>query len=143
MTKPTEEQESTNPIKTYFQFDQLQTNFKRETVAGFTTFITMAYILIANPDILSNAIFLEEAGDLFDELAIATAISAAIATFVMGIYARFPFALAPGMGLNAYFAFSVVLTSGIRRAFTGNFSNCFNRLDRGSCSLAHRYSWCS
>ncbi|QDZ41367.1 NCS2 family permease [Euhalothece natronophila Z-M001] len=113
MTKPTEEQESTNPIKTYFQFDQLQTNFKRETVAGFTTFITMAYILIANPDILSNAIFLEEAGDLFDELAIATAISAAIATFVMGIYARFPFALAPGMGLNAYFAFSVVLTSGI------------------------------
>ncbi|MFP4134783.1 MAG: NCS2 family permease [Halothece sp.] len=113
MTQPTEEQASTNPIKRYFGFDHLQTNFKTEIVAGFTTFITMAYILVANPDILSNAIFLEESGDLFDELVIATAISAAIATLIMGIYARFPFALAPGMGLNAYFAFSVVLGSGI------------------------------
>ena len=100
-------------IERYFQFQPLQTNFKTEMIAGFTTFMTMSYILAANPAILSNAIFLEESGDLFNELAIATAISAAIATFMMGIYARFPFALAPGMGLNAYFAFSVVLGEGI------------------------------
>ncbi|AFZ43172.1 Xanthine/uracil/vitamin C permease [Halothece sp. PCC 7418] len=107
------EEEQPSGMERYFQFQQLQTNFKTELVAGFTTFMTMAYILAANPGILSNAIFLEESGDLFNELAIATAISAAIATFVMGIYARFPFALAPGMGLNAYFAFSVVLGEGI------------------------------
>lgn len=114
MTPPTEEKTvSQSGIQGYFEFERLQTNFKTEIVAGFTTFMTMAYILAANPGILSNAIFLEESGDLFDELAIATAVSAAIATFIMGIYARFPFALAPGMGLNAYFAFSVVLGEGI------------------------------
>lgn len=114
MTTPTEEKPtSQSGIKGYFEFERLQTNFQKEITAGFTTFMTMAYILAANPGILSNAIFLEESGDLFNELAIATAGSAAIATLVMGIYARFPFALAPGMGLNTYFAFSVVLGEGI------------------------------
>ncbi len=112
MTPPTQEK-PVSGIQGYFEFERLKTDFKTEIVAGFTTFMTMAYILAANPGILSNAIFLEESGDLFDELAIATAVSAAIATFIMGIYARFPFALAPGMGLNAYFAFSVVLGEGI------------------------------
>jgi len=112
MTETTEKEKSSG-IQGYFHFQQLETNFKTEIVAGFTTFMTMAYILAANPGILSNAIFLEESGDLFNELAIATAVSAAIATFIMGFYARFPFALAPGMGLNAYFAFSVVLGEGI------------------------------
>ncbi len=71
--------------------------------------MTMGYILAVNPDILSNGIFLEQPGDLFVELSISTALSAAIATLFMGIVAKYPFALAPGMGLNAFFAFSVVL----------------------------------
>lgn len=75
--------------------------------------MTMAYILVANPGILSQAIFLETSGDLFSELAIATAIASAIATLIMALWANYPFALAPGMGLNAFFAFSVVLKMGI------------------------------
>jgi AGZA family xanthine/uracil permease-like MFS transporter len=85
----------------------------REALAGVTTFMTMAYILVVNPAILSDAIFLEESGDLFAELVMATAIAAAIATLVMGIYARYPFALAPGMGLNAFFTYTVVIGLGI------------------------------
>ncbi|MBS0015073.1 MAG: NCS2 family permease [Arthrospira sp. SH-MAG29] len=100
-------------ISKFFQFEKLQTNLRSEIVSGVTTFVTMAYILVVNPDILSNAIFLETPGDLFGEIAIATALSAAIATLIMGLYANYPFALAPGMGLNAYFAFSVVLSQGI------------------------------
>jgi adenine/guanine/hypoxanthine permease len=100
-------------IARYFKFAELQTNFRTEIVAGITTFVTMAYILVVNPSILSNAIYLQEAGDLFGELVIATAISAAIATVVMGLLSNYPFALAPGMGLNAFFAFSVVLGLGI------------------------------
>ena len=100
-------------IAKFFQFNQLQTNFYTEIIAGITTFVTMAYILVVNPEILSKAIFLQNSGDLFGELVIATAISAAFATLVMGIYANYPYALAPGMGLNAYFTFSVVLKLGI------------------------------
>ncbi|MDE5094365.1 MAG: NCS2 family permease [Trichodesmium sp. St11_bin5] len=102
-----------NPIARFFRFRQLQTNFRTEIIAGITSFMTMSYILVVNPSILSNAIFLEKPGDLFGELVIATAISAVIATLIMGVYAKYPFALAPGMGLNAYFAFSVVLELGI------------------------------
>ena len=94
-------------IAKFFQFNQLQTNFYTEIIAGITTFVTMAYILVVNPEILSQAIFLQNSGDLFGELVIATAISAAFATLIMGIYGNYPYALAPGMGLNAYFTFSV------------------------------------
>ena len=97
----------------YFEFSRLRTSWRREIVAGVTTFVTMAYILVVNPDILSNAIFLEEPGDLFSELTMATALAAALATAVMGLYAKLPFGLAPGMGLNAFFAFSVVLGIGV------------------------------
>lgn len=91
----------------------LQTSFKTETLAGTITFITMAYILVVNPGILSSAIFLNESGDLFPQLVVATALSSAIATLIMGLIANYPIALAPGMGLNAFFAFSVVLGLGI------------------------------
>lgn len=97
----------------FFNFYQLRTNWRTESLAGVTTFITMAYILVVNPAILSNAIFLEAPEDLFGELAIATALAAAIATSVMGLYAKLPFGLAPGMGINAYFAFTVVLGLGV------------------------------
>ena len=100
-------------LATFFKFDQLRTDLRTEVLAGVTTFVTMAYILIVNPGILSEAVFLTESGDLFGELAMATAISAAIATLIMGLYAKLPFVLAPGMGINAYFAFTVVLGLGI------------------------------
>jgi adenine/guanine/hypoxanthine permease len=97
----------------FFDFRGLNTSWRIEALAGVTTFVTMAYILVVNPAILSNAIFLDQPGDLFGELAIATALSSAIATAVMGLYAKLPFALAPGMGLNAYFTYTVVLGTGV------------------------------
>ena len=97
----------------FFEFQRLHTSWRTEILAGVTTFITMAYILVVNPAILSDAIFLNQPGDLFGELAIATALAATIATAIMGFYAKLPFALAPGMGLNAYFTFSVVLGLGV------------------------------
>ena len=100
-------------IARYFHFQELGTDVRTELLAGITTFFTMAYILVVNPGILSSVIFLQESGDLFGELVIATALSAAIATTVMGLFANYPFALAPGMGLNAFFAFSVVIGLGI------------------------------
>jgi AGZA family xanthine/uracil permease-like MFS transporter len=78
-------------------------------LAGITTFMTMGYILVVNPIILSNAIFLKQQGDLFSQLAVATAIASAVGTLCMALFANYPFGLAPGMGTNAFFAFSVVL----------------------------------
>lgn len=100
-------------IAKFFKFEQNRTTIRTEILAGVTTFMTMAYSLVVNPGILSDAIFLQESGDLFNELVIATGISAAIATLVMGLWANYPFALAPGMGLNAFFTYSVVLGLGI------------------------------
>lgn len=112
-TDPVSSSSSQGRIAGFFEFERLGTNFRTEVLAGVTTFVTMAYILAVNPDILSNAIFLQETGDLFGELVFATAISSALATLIMGLYAKYPFGLAPGMGINAYFAFSVVLGLGI------------------------------
>lgn len=99
-------------IAEYFEFEFYKTNFRTEIFAGVTTFMTMAYILVVNPIILSDAIFLEAPKDLFAELVIATGVSAAIGTLVMSLYAKYPFATMPGMGLNAYFAYSVVIGLG-------------------------------
>lgn len=100
-------------IERWFGLDQWNTTLRVEAVAGVTTFMTMAYILIVNPNILSNAIFLSKPGDLNAELVIATALASAVGTLCMGLFANYPFGLAPGMGLNAFFAFSVVLRLGI------------------------------
>lgn len=83
------------------------TTVRREIVAGATTFVTMAYIIFVNPDILSAA------GMDRDAVFVATALAAALGTAIMGLLANYPFALAPGMGLNAYFAFGVVLGLGV------------------------------
>ncbi len=96
-------------IADFFDFDEYRSTFRTEILAGLTTFMTMAYILVINPLILSNAIFLQEPKDLFSELVFSTAVSAAIGTLVMALFAKYPFAMAPGMGMNAFFAFSVVL----------------------------------
>lgn len=100
-------------IAQYFQFEEYQANFRTEILAGLTSFMTMAYILVVHPFILSDAIFLNEAGDLFRELVVVTGIAAAIGSLVMGLYAKYPFVQAPGMGINAFFAYSVVLGLGI------------------------------
>ncbi len=100
-------------IAQYFDFEHYRTNFRTEILAGLTTFMTMAYVLVVHPLIMSDAVFLTESGDLFRELVVVTGITAAIGTLVMGLYAKYPFVLAPGMGTNAFFAYSVVLGLGI------------------------------
>ncbi|WP_088656124.1 NCS2 family permease [Geofilum rhodophaeum] len=93
-------------LEKFFKLKENKTTVRTEIIAGITTFMTMAYILAVNPDILSvtgmdkNAVFT------------ATALSAVVATLVMALWAKLPFALAPGMGLNAFFAFTVVLAMG-------------------------------
>lgn len=90
-------------IETYFEFERLGTNWRTEILAGVTTFVTMAYIVLVNPAILG------EAGVPVAGATAATCISAAFASILMGIVARYPIALAPGMGLNAYFTFTVCI----------------------------------
>src|SRR6201997_3146079 len=79
-------------------------DLRTEFIAGLTTFLTMVYIVFVNPQILGNAGM--DKGAVF----VATCIAAAVSTAVMALYANYPIALAPGMGLNAFFAFTVVLT---------------------------------
>ena len=93
-------------LQKLFGFDSSTMTMRKEVIGGITTFLTMAYILAVNPTILSAAGM--DAGAIFTT----TCLSAVIATFVMAIYDKLPFALAPGMGLNAFFAFTVVLTMG-------------------------------
>ena len=90
----------------FFQLKNNKTSVRTELLAGATTFMTMAYILAVNPEILSAT------GMDKNALFSATAISAMVATLVMALVAKLPFALAPGMGLNAFFAFTVVLGMG-------------------------------
>lgn len=102
-------------MKKYFEFDKLGTNYRREILGGLTTFLSMAYILAVNPGMLS------ETGMDYNAVFVATALAAAVGSLFMGIIARYPIALAPGMGLNAFFAFSVVLGMGMawETALTG------------------------
>ncbi len=87
----------------YFKLTANQTTVKQEFLGGLTTFLTMAYIIVVNPQILSQA------GMPVDGVVFATCLSAAIGTLVMGLYANYPIALAPGMSLNAYFTYYVCL----------------------------------
>lgn len=93
-------------LQKLFGFDSSKMTLKKEVMGGITTFLTMAYILAVNPSILGDAGM--DSGAVFT----ATVLSAVIATLVMAIYAKMPFALAPGMGLNAFFAYTIVLTMG-------------------------------
>ncbi|GAA0323003.1 NCS2 family permease [Bacillus carboniphilus] len=111
-------------MKKFFQFEELGTNYRREIIGGLTTFLSMAYILVVNPLTLSLA----DVDGLDDALRmdmgavfVATALAAAIGSLLMGLIAKYPIALAPGMGLNAFFAYTVVLTMGIpwETALTG------------------------
>jgi AGZA family xanthine/uracil permease-like MFS transporter len=91
----------------YFHFAELGTNWRTEILAGSTTFLTMAYIIFVNPAILA------ETGMPFQAVLIATCLSAAAGSLLMGLYAKYPIALAPGMGLNAYFTYAVVKGMGV------------------------------
>ena len=90
-------------IETYFEFARLGTNWRTEFLAGVTTFLTMAYIVLVNPAILSAA------GMPLAAVTAATCLSAAFGSILMGVVARYPIALAPGMGLNAYFTYTVCI----------------------------------
>ncbi|WP_347548360.1 NCS2 family permease [Pseudalkalibacillus hwajinpoensis] len=89
-------------FNSFFRLKENGTNVKTEFLAGLTTFLTMVYIVIVNPIILSST------GVPFNTVFIATIIAAVVGTLWMGLFANYPIAIAPGMGLNAYFAFSVV-----------------------------------
>ncbi|GAB7539158.1 NCS2 family permease [Burkholderia sp. 22PA0106] len=89
-------------IKRYFGFQEAGTDLRTELLAGVTTFLTMAYIIFVNPAILGDA------GMPKESVFVATCIVAALASLIMGLYANYPVACAPGMGLNAYFAYAVV-----------------------------------
>lgn len=93
-------------LEKFFKLEQNNTNAKTEIIAGFTTFMTMAYILAVNPNILSAA------GMDPNAVMIATALASFVGTLLMALLANYPFALAPGMGLNAYFAYTVVIGMG-------------------------------
>lgn len=95
-----------NVIEKYFGIDSNNTTIKTEFLAGITTFLTMAYIIFVNPDMLAKAGM--DKGAVF----VATCLASAIGCFLMGFLARLPVALAPGMGLNAFFTFTVVLGMG-------------------------------
>ena len=90
-------------IERYFRLTENQTTVRREFLGGVTTFITMAYIVVVNPQILAQA------GMPVEGVVFATCVASAAATLVMGLYANYPIALAPGMSLNAYFTYSVCL----------------------------------
>ncbi|MBN8210900.1 NCS2 family permease [Bacillus sp. NTK071] len=91
----------------FFRFQEHNTTYKKESIAGLTTFLSMAYILFVNPAILADAGM--DQGAVFT----ATALAAALGTLIMGVLAGYPIALAPGMGLNAFFTYSVVTVMGV------------------------------
>lgn len=96
-------------LKKLFDFDPAKHSLKTEIAAGITTFLTMAYILAVNPEIFSNL-----AAQGMDTHAVftATTLAAIVGTVIMAVYAKKPFGLAPGMGLNAFFVFTICLTMG-------------------------------
>ncbi|WP_338451306.1 NCS2 family permease [Niallia oryzisoli] len=104
-------------MKEYFQFVSRKTNYRQETIAGFTTFLSMAYILVVNPIILSQSG--TDKGAVFT----ATALSAIIGSLLIGIIANYPIGIAPSMGLNSFLTFSVCIGMIIpwQTALTGVF----------------------
>ena len=89
-------------LERHFELAAHGTTVRTEALAGVTTFLTMAYIIFVNPQILAKA------GMDQNAVFVATCLAAAAGSLIMGLYANYPIALAPGMGLNAYFAFTVV-----------------------------------
>ncbi|GGI03349.1 NCS2 family permease [Egicoccus halophilus] len=106
-----------SPLERFFRLREHGTDVRTELVAGLTTFLAMAYIVFVNPDVLGAAGL--DTGAVF----VATCLAAALGTLIMGLYANFPIAQAPGMGLNAFFAYTVVIGLGVpwETALAGTF----------------------
>jgi AGZA family xanthine/uracil permease-like MFS transporter len=94
-------------LQRFFKLQENRTDIKTETIAGVTTFMTLSYIIFVQPTVLSAC------GMDFGAVLVATCVAGAVATIIMGLYANYPFALAPGMGQNFFFAYTVVLGMGI------------------------------
>lgn len=121
-------------MKKFFKLEEKKTDVKTEVIAGITTFMTMAYIIFVNPDLLNSG-GMNAAGALFEDAAAfnaandpvvgavmtATILAAALSTILMGLLTNYPFALASGMGLNAYFAFTVAPQAGWQGALAAVF----------------------
>ncbi|WP_222918431.1 NCS2 family permease [Natrinema sp. SYSU A 869] len=102
-------------LAAFFGFDEHDTDLETETIAGLTTFLAMSYIIVVNPIILGDAITIEgyDSGDITQMITVATILASVVAILVMAFWANRPFGLAPGMGLNAFFAYTVVLGLGV------------------------------
>lgn len=96
-------------ISQYFQFEQLGTNYRTECLASLATFMALAPTLVVNAHILGSAVFLEQPGDLFEQILVALALCSAVASFLVGVLANYPFAVSASTGTAALFAFSIVL----------------------------------
>ncbi|MGD0655441.1 MAG: NCS2 family permease [Thermoguttaceae bacterium] len=96
-----------------FHLTENKTTVRTELLAGMTTFLTMAYIIVVQPAVLSGGMFNKATGMDFGSVTTATCLSAALATIVMGLYARYPIAQAPGMGENFFFVFSLLPAAGM------------------------------
>ena len=103
----------TTPMDRFFKVTEAGSTLRREVRAGITTFLAMAYILFVNPQILSKAIMIPGVDNVQAQILTATALAAAFGSMMMGVVANYPIAVAPGMGLNAYFTYTVVLGHGI------------------------------
>ncbi|ELY98531.1 xanthine/uracil/vitamin C permease [Natrialba chahannaoensis JCM 10990] len=105
----------TETIADYFGFDEYDTSLSTEAVAGLTTFLAMSYIIVVNPMILVEAIQIDgyDRTQTLQMIAVATILASIVATIVMAFWADRPFGLAPGMGLNAFFAYTVVVGLGV------------------------------
>lgn len=103
-------------INNLFELESRNTDIETEITAGIATYLTISYIIVVNPAILSQAIGIQgfSQTEVFQMIATVTIISSVIAMVVMGFYANLPFALAPGLGLSAFFAFTVVVSLGVR-----------------------------
>ena len=105
-----------NKLSAYFKLDENNTTLRTEVLAGITSFITVAYILILNPQILSHPYEIMGDMDMVSRISngvfIGTCIASFVGTILCALYAKVPFVQAPGMGLNAFFAYTVVLAMG-------------------------------
>ena len=103
-------------LERFFKLKEHNTTVRTEVVAGITTFVAMAYILVVNPQMLADPFYIMEQPEYAAQVAngvfFATCLIAFFGTFLMSVYAKIPFAQAPGMGLNAFFAYTVVLGMG-------------------------------
>src|SRR5246127_4857866 len=107
-------------IERVFKLSENKTNARTEALAGVTTFLTMAYIIFVQPAVLSGKMFGMDTGMDFGAVTTATCLSAALATVIMALYARYPIAQAPGMGENFFFVFSA-LRAGSARGFANGW----------------------